>query len=59
MPVSFEFPYYWQITAKSPVFTHISATLRGLITIRAFEAEEVLTEEFDEHQVSNNHKSVM
>ncbi|KAH0554301.1 probable multidrug resistance-associated protein lethal(2)03659 [Cotesia glomerata] len=35
---------------RSPVFNHLSATLQGLPTIRSFNAEEVLTKEFDNHQ---------
>lgn len=41
------------IAAKSPVFSHISATLGGLSTIRAFHAEELLRQEFENHQDLN------
>ncbi|KYN20535.1 hypothetical protein ALC57_07134 [Trachymyrmex cornetzi] len=34
----------------SPVFVHLSATLQGLSTIRAFGAEAILTKEFDNYQ---------
>ncbi|XP_037037714.1 multidrug resistance-associated protein 4-like isoform X1 [Bradysia coprophila] len=36
--------------AKSPAFTHLSATLSGLSTVRAFNAEDLLQSEFDNHQ---------
>lgn len=36
--------------AKSPAFTHLAATLSGLSTVRAFNAENLLQSEFDNHQ---------
>ncbi|CAK1548635.1 unnamed protein product [Leptosia nina] len=35
---------------RSPVFSHVNATIRGLPTIRSFGAESLLAEEFDRHQ---------
>ncbi|KAJ8951068.1 hypothetical protein NQ318_003766, partial [Aromia moschata] len=35
---------------KSPVFSHVSSSLNGIVTIRASKAEDVLINEFDEHQ---------
>ncbi|XP_026465652.1 probable multidrug resistance-associated protein lethal(2)03659 [Ctenocephalides felis] len=40
---------------RSPVFTHVNATLQGLTTIRAFDKQKELSLEFDEHQ--NLHSS--
>lgn len=36
--------------ARSPVFSHLSSSLQGLWTIRAFGAEERFQKDFDAHQ---------
>lgn len=38
------------MTAKSPVFTHLAATINGLSTIRACNKQEILQREFDYFQ---------
>lgn len=42
--------FFLMILAKSPAFTHLGATLSGLSTVRAFNAEHLLRNEFDNHQ---------
>nr|XP_061802825.1 ATP-binding cassette sub-family C member 4-like [Nerophis lumbriciformis] len=37
-------------TTRSPVFSHLSSSLQGLCSIRAFRGEERLTKAFDFHQ---------
>ncbi|CAG2057791.1 unnamed protein product [Timema podura] len=39
------------ISARSPVFSHLSASMNGLPTIRSSHAQQMVRKEFDHHQV--------
>jgi len=53
---TFSFP---SPSARSPIYTHLAATLNGLSTIRAFDAENALALEFDNHQDLNSSAALM
>jgi ATP-binding cassette subfamily C (CFTR/MRP) protein 4 len=41
---------YDDVSAKSSVFAHVSASIQGLPTVRASNAKKILIQEFDNHQ---------
>lgn len=48
--------FWWNVWGRSPVLSHLTATIYGLITIRTGNIEQKLCHEFDELQ--NVHSSV-
>jgi ATP-binding cassette subfamily C (CFTR/MRP) protein 4 len=48
--------HIFEFLDRSPIFAHLAESMKGLITIRAFEAQEILQNEFDIYQ--NIHSSV-
>lgn len=46
---------YFTILARSPIYSHLSASLNGLTTIRSFGAQPILIKEFD--KIQDNHSS--
>lgn len=40
----------FQFSARSPIYSHLSASLNGLTTIRSFGAQTILVKEFDKIQ---------
>lgn len=43
----------YSFLARSPIFSHVNATLQGTATVRAFNATEILEKEFHEFQDLN------
>lgn len=39
------------LAARSPIFSHLSVSLHGLATLRAFDSQNVFMDQFDEVQV--------
>ncbi|KAF7278635.1 hypothetical protein GWI33_008153 [Rhynchophorus ferrugineus] len=46
-------------STRSPLLGHINASLDGLATIRAFQAQEILTKDYDQHQNTNTSANYM
>lgn len=48
----------WLLEARSPVFSHLSSTLLGLSTIRAFKVQQTFQQMFDEYQDIHSGKNI-
>lgn len=44
---------FFEIKGRSPVYSHMNATMQGLSTVRAFHANKILEKEFHEFQDRN------
>lgn len=55
----FNYTSILQFTARSPIFSHTNATLQGMSTIRVFNAQQALANEFDAHQDLNTSASYL
>lgn len=49
--------YFFLFVAKSPVYSHLSVTLQGLVTIRALQKENIVLNLF--HKYHNEHTQVV
>jgi ATP-binding cassette subfamily C (CFTR/MRP) protein 4 len=46
---------YLMFLDRSPIYAHLAESVKGLTTIRAFEAQQILQREFENYQ--NTHSS--
>lgn len=42
----------FHFSAKSPIYSHVSATLNGLTSIRSYGAQQYVVQDFHRHQVN-------